>query len=56
MSEENEKYSRVLPPLEILTENQKIKMISELKKLDFFPEKSRAAWIYDVSKITIKNL
>ena len=43
MSEENEKYSRVLPPLEILTENQKIKMISELKKLDFFPEKSRAA-------------
>jgi len=43
MSEENEKYSRVLPPLEMLSENQKTKMISELKKLEFFPEKSKAA-------------
>tara|TARA_B100001123_G_scaffold78355_1_gene88726 strand:+ start:496 stop:1380 length:885 start_codon:yes stop_codon:yes gene_type:complete len=43
MSSENEKYKFVLPPLGLLTINEQKQMMSELKKLDFFPEKNRAA-------------
>ena len=43
MSEENEKFKRVLPPLHLLSETQKKELMSELKKLEFFPEKNIAA-------------
>jgi len=43
MSVENEKYKRVLPPLSLLSESQQKELMSELKKLEFFPEKNIAA-------------
>ena len=43
MSFENEKYERILPPLSLLSNLQKKKLMSELKKLEFFPEKNIAA-------------
>jgi len=43
MSEENDKYKRVLPPLSLLPEKQKKELMSKLKKLEFFPEKNIAA-------------
>jgi len=43
MSIENEKYKRILPPLNLLSKTQQQKMMSELKKLEFFPEKNIAA-------------
>ena len=43
MSEENEKYNRILPPLSLLSEIQKKELMSKLEKLEFFPEKNMAA-------------
>ena len=43
LSLEDKKYKLVLPPLRLLTEQQQKELVSNLKKLDFFPEKSRAA-------------
>ena len=43
MSEENEKYKRILPPLNLLSEKEKKEFMSKLKELDFFPEKNIAA-------------
>ena len=43
MSEENDKYKRVLPPLSLLSESQKKELMSKLKDLEFFPEKNMAA-------------
>ncbi len=43
MSEENDKYKRVLPPLNLLSESQKKELMSKLKDLEFFPEKNMAA-------------
>ena len=43
MSEENEKYKRVLPPLNLLSESQKKELMFKLKDLEFFPEKNMAA-------------
>ena len=40
---ENEKYTRVLPPLTLLSETQKKEFMSKLKELEFFPEKNIAA-------------
>ena len=43
MSCENEKYKRVLPPLDLLSDKQKDELMLQLKKLEFFPEKNIAA-------------
>jgi 4-hydroxy-tetrahydrodipicolinate synthase len=43
MSAENEKYKIVLPPLSLLSTTKQKELISKLKDLDFFPEKSIAA-------------
>ena len=43
MSVENEKYKRVLPPLNLLTEEENKIFMSKLEELDFFPEKNIAA-------------
>ena len=43
MSIENEKYKRILPPLNLLSDTQEKELISQLKKLDFFLEKNIAA-------------
>ena len=43
MSIENEKYKFIVPPLSLLNKEQEAKMLSELKILNFYPEKSRAA-------------
>ena len=43
MSIENEKYKRILPPLNLLSEAQQKEMMSKLKELVFFPEKNIAA-------------
>ena len=43
LSFENKKYSVVLPPLSLLSKDQEKQMMSELKKLDFFPQKNIAA-------------
>jgi 4-hydroxy-tetrahydrodipicolinate synthase len=43
MSSENEKYKRILPPLTLLSAKQNQELVSKLKKLDFFAEKSEAA-------------
>ena len=43
MSEEDEKYKRVLPPLNLLSKKQKNELMSQLKKLEFSPEKNIAA-------------
>ena len=43
MAIENEKYKFILPPLSLLTQDQEKKMMLELKKLEFFPEKNMAA-------------
>jgi 4-hydroxy-tetrahydrodipicolinate synthase len=40
---EDEKYKFILPPLNLLDENQEKKMMSELKALDFYPNKNIAA-------------
>ena len=43
MSEENKKYRIVLPPLSLLSNKDNKELMSNLKKLDFFPEKNIAA-------------
>jgi len=43
MSIENEKYKRLLPPLSLLSNEEKTKLMSQLKELEFFPEKNIAA-------------
>ena len=43
MSAENEKYKNILPPLKLLSQNEKKEFMSKLKTLDFFPEKNMAA-------------
>ena len=43
MSDENEKYKRILPPLSLLSNSEKKQLMSQLKKLEFFPEKNIAA-------------
>lgn len=43
MSNENEEYKRVLPPLNLLTEKENEELLHKLEKLDFFPDKSKAA-------------
>ena len=43
MSVENEKYKRVLPPLNLLSDTQQRKLMTKLKELEFFPEKNIAA-------------
>jgi len=43
MSSENEKYKFILPPLSLLSKNEEKKMMSELKALDFYPNKNIAA-------------
>tara|TARA_B100001123_G_scaffold392752_1_gene472182 strand:- start:468 stop:1352 length:885 start_codon:yes stop_codon:yes gene_type:complete len=42
MSIEDEKYKIVLPPLSLLTKEQEKQMMSELKVLDFYPERRAA--------------
>ena len=43
MSEENEKFKRILPPLNLLTEKEKTRLMLKLKELEFFPEKNIVA-------------
>ena len=43
MTEENEKYKRVLPPLKLLSDTQKKEMMFKLRNLEFYPEKNIAA-------------
>ena len=43
MSEENSKYKKVLPPLNLLSEKEKKEFMSKLKELEFSPEKNIAA-------------
>ena len=43
MSFENELYSRILPPLSLLSDSQQKELMSKLKKIEFFPEKDIAA-------------
>ena len=43
MSEEDDKFSAVLPPLSLLNDKDKKDLIDELKKLNFYPDKKKAA-------------
>ena len=43
MSEENEKYKYILPPLALLSNKESKELMFRLKKLEFFPEKNIAA-------------
>ena len=43
LSFEDKKYKIVLPPLGLLSQKDEKKLMSELKKLDFYPEKNIAA-------------
>ena len=43
MSQKNEIYNNILPPLKLLSENDKNKLLSNLKKLDFNIENLKAA-------------
>jgi len=43
MSEENEKFKTVLPPLSLLNDKDKKSLIGQLKKLNFYPDKKKAA-------------
>ena len=43
MSEENQQFKRILPPLNLLSEKEKKDFMSKLKVLEFFPEKNIAA-------------
>ena len=43
LSLEDEKYKRLLPPLTLLSQNDQKELLTELKKLEFFPEKNIAA-------------
>ena len=39
----SDKYQFILPPLSLLNKDEEEKMLSELKKLNFYPEKNIAA-------------
>jgi len=43
MSVENERYKKVLPPLNLLSKGEQKELMYKLKELDFFPEKNIAA-------------
>ena len=43
MSEENQQFKRILPPLNLLSEKEKKDFMSKLKVLEFLPEKNIAA-------------
>ena len=43
LSFEDKKYNKVLPPLNLLSKEDEKQMMSELKNLDFFPQKNIAA-------------
>ena len=43
MSVESEKYKKVLPPLNLLSDSQRRELMAKLKELKFFPEKNIAA-------------
>ena len=43
MSVEDEKYKRILPPLDLLSSVQQKELMLKLKKIEFFPEKDIAA-------------
>ena len=43
MSEENKQYKKILPPLNLLSQQKRKEFMSELKALEFFPEKNIAA-------------
>ena len=43
MSEENEKYKKILPPLNLLSQNEKKIFLSKLKELEFSPARNIAA-------------
>ena len=43
MSVEDEKYKRILPPLDLLSSAQQKELMLKLKKIEFFPEKNIAA-------------
>ena len=43
MSIENEKYKKILPPLNLLSDVEQKEFMIKLKKLDFYPEKNKAA-------------
>jgi 4-hydroxy-tetrahydrodipicolinate synthase len=43
MSIENKKYKFILPPLSLLKKEQELQMLSELKNLNFYPERNKAA-------------
>jgi len=43
MSFENEKYKRILPPLNLLSDTKQKELMIKLKELEFFPEKNIAA-------------
>ena len=43
MSFEDEKYKRVMPPLSLLSETQEKELMSNLRNLNFYPEKNIAA-------------
>ena len=43
MSAEDNKYKNILPPLGLLNEIKKKKLMSKLKELEFFPKKNKAA-------------
>ena len=43
MSFENEKFKKILPPLDVLSDKNQEELMNKLKKLDFFPEKNIAA-------------
>jgi hypothetical protein len=43
MSNEEEKYRKVLPPLKLLSGTQRKEFMNKLKELDFFPENNMAA-------------
>ena len=43
MSYENEKFKKILPPLDVLSDKNQEELMNKLKQLDFFPEKNIAA-------------
>ena len=43
ISEENKQYQKILPPLNLLSQQEKKEFMSKLKELEFFPEKNIAA-------------
>ena len=44
MSQRNSIFQNLLPPLKILSENEKEELLANLKKFDFKIETLKAAW------------